>query len=57
MGQISPKMFEAISLGTVLVMFEGKYSNILKPDLHYISLKKDFFLCKFSLAISFSFFK
>jgi hypothetical protein len=41
-GQISPKMFEAIILGTVLVMYEGKYSDILIPDVHYISIKKDY---------------
>ena len=42
MNQISPKMFEAIALKTALVLFEGSYSGILKPDVHYISLKKDF---------------
>lgn len=41
-GQISPKMFEAINCKTVLVLFEGNYSNILVPDIHYISLKEDF---------------
>ena len=41
-GQISPKMFEAIKLKTVLIMFEGRYSEILKPNIHYISLKKDY---------------
>ena len=42
---LSPKMFEAISAGTVLVMLEGDdlcYSGILKPDIHYIPLKKDY---------------
>jgi len=42
MNQISPKMFEAIALKTALILFEGEYSGILKPDTHYISLKKDF---------------
>ena len=43
MGQISPKMFEAIMLGTVLVMYEGDYyPGILIPDVHYIVLKKDY---------------
>jgi hypothetical protein len=42
MNQISPKMFEAIALKTALILFEGEYSGILKPDVHYISLKKDF---------------
>ena len=38
----SPKMFEAISLGTVLVMYPGNYAGILKKDIHYIELQKDF---------------
>ena len=43
MGQISPKMFEAIMLGTVLVMYEGHYyPGFLIPDVHYIVLKKDY---------------
>jgi hypothetical protein len=50
MNQISPKMFEAIALKTALVLFEGSYSGILKPDLHYISLKKDFSNLKQVLA-------
>lgn len=41
-GQVSPKMFEAISVGTVLVMYEGSYMNIFKPGIHYIELKKDY---------------
>lgn len=42
MNQISPKIFEAIRLRTVLVLFEGEYSGVVKPDLHYLPLKKDF---------------
>ena len=42
MNQISPKIFEAISLKTVLILYEGNYSGILEPDRHYIMLKKDF---------------
>lgn len=42
MNQISPRIFEAIALKTVLVLFEGNYSGVLVPDRHYISLKKDF---------------
>lgn len=42
MNQIAPKMFEAIALGTALILFEGDYSGILKPWKHYIPLKKDF---------------
>lgn len=40
--QISPKIFEAISVGTVLIMYEDNYSYILKPNIHYISLNKDY---------------
>lgn len=40
---VSPKMFEAIALKTVLIMFEGNYSDgLLKPNIHFIPLKKDF---------------
>jgi len=42
MNQVSPKIFEAISLGTALILFEGDYSHVVKPNEHYISLKKDF---------------
>ena len=39
---ISPRCFEAASLGTVLVLYPGTYSGILKRDKHYIGLEKDF---------------
>jgi hypothetical protein len=42
MNQISPKIFEAIRLRTALILFEGNYSGVVKPDEHYIPLKKDF---------------
>ena len=42
MNQISPKIFEAIRLRTALILFEGNYSGVVKPDIHYIPLKKDF---------------
>jgi hypothetical protein len=42
MNQISPKIFESIAAKTALILYEGAYSNILKPDIHYIPLKKDF---------------
>lgn len=41
MNQISPKIFEAISLKTALVLFEGSYSGVLANE-HYIELQKDF---------------
>lgn len=42
MNQISPKIFEAISLRTGLVLFEGTYSGVIEANEHYIPLKKDF---------------
>jgi glycosyltransferase involved in cell wall biosynthesis len=41
MNQISPKIFEAIRLHVALVLFEGEYSSVVQPGLHYIPLKKD----------------
>ena len=40
--EVSPKMFEAVCLGTVLVMYPGNYAGIFKKDIHYIELQKDF---------------
>jgi hypothetical protein len=42
MGQISPRMFEAASLGTPMILYEGRYSGVLEPWKHYIPLAKDF---------------
>lgn len=42
MNQISPRIFEAIRLRTALVLFEGEYSGVVKPDVHFIPLAKDF---------------
>ena len=42
MNQVSPKIFEAIRLRTALVLFEGAYSDVVKPDLHFIPLRKDY---------------
>ncbi|MBA2648880.1 MAG: hypothetical protein H0U75_04625 [Legionella sp.] len=42
LNQISPRCFEAIALKTVLILYEGEYSNILIPERHYIVLKKDY---------------
>jgi len=41
MNQVSPRIFEAIASRTALVLFEGNYSGVVTPGLHYISLKKD----------------
>jgi hypothetical protein len=39
---ISPRHFEAAVLRVCQILFEGEYSGILKPMVHYIPLKKDF---------------
>jgi len=39
---LSPRHFEAAAFKTCQILFEGEYSGILKPNVHYISLKKDF---------------
>jgi hypothetical protein len=41
MNQVSPRIFEAIASRTVLVLFEGSYSSVVTPGVHFISLKKD----------------
>jgi hypothetical protein len=41
MNQVSPRVFEAIASRTVLVLFEGEYSGVIRPEEHYISLKKN----------------
>ncbi len=42
MNQISPKVYEAASLKTALILFEGEHSGVVEPNKHYIPLKKDF---------------
>jgi hypothetical protein len=42
MGQISPRMFESIALGTALVLLDGNYSGVMRPDVDYIRVEKDF---------------
>jgi len=39
---ISSRHFEAIGTNTCQILLEGRYNDILKADVHYISLKKDF---------------
>lgn len=40
-GQISPRHIEAAYTRTLQVLFEGEYSGLLKPWIHYVPLKKD----------------
>jgi hypothetical protein len=42
MGQVSPRVFEAAAMRTPMILFEGRYSGVLTPEVHYIALKKDF---------------
>ena len=39
---ISPRHFEASAFKICQILFEGNYSGILQPMIHYIPLKKDF---------------
>lgn len=39
---ISPRHFEAAALGTCQLLFEGSYSGVMKPMVHYIPIAKDF---------------
>lgn len=39
---ISPRHFEAAALRVCQILFEGEYSGIMRPLVHYIPLKKDF---------------
>jgi len=41
-NQMSPNLFEAIRVRTALVLFEGSYSGVIRPNEHFIPLKKDF---------------
>jgi hypothetical protein len=41
LNQISPRSFEAAALGTLMLLYPGHYSGILKPWRHYVPLEKD----------------
>jgi hypothetical protein len=42
MKVISPRVFESAAYGNVLVQHEGDYAGMLRPDEHYISVRKDY---------------
>jgi hypothetical protein len=48
---ISPRHFEAAAFRICQVMFEGQYSGVLAPMVHYVPLKKDFSNFKEVVAI------
>jgi hypothetical protein len=39
---VSPRVFEAAALGTAMVNFVGRYSDVIEPWTHYVPLEKDF---------------
>jgi hypothetical protein len=39
---VSPRVFEAAALGTAMINFSGRYSDIIEPWTHYVPLEKDF---------------
>jgi hypothetical protein len=41
MNQVSPRIFEMAASCTVMILYEGSYSNIIQPNIHYLPLKKD----------------
>lgn len=42
LAQISPRVFEAMCLRSLCILYEGNYSGVLEPNVHYLPLKKDF---------------
>jgi len=40
-AQISPRVFEAIALRTLVVAYPGRYSDVIQPWRHYIPLDKN----------------
>ena len=39
---ISPRHFEAAAARSCQILYEGHYSGVMEPDVHYIPLRKDF---------------
>jgi hypothetical protein len=39
---ISPRVFEAAAVGTAMINFPGRYSDVIEPWTHYVPLEKDF---------------
>ncbi len=38
---ISPRVFEAAALRTLMIMYPGEYSGVVTPGRHYVELKRD----------------
>ena len=41
LAQVSPRVFEAIALRTLIIAYPGRYSGVMQPWRHYIPLQKD----------------
>ena len=39
--KITPRIFDAATLRTLMINYEGAYSHILEPGRHYVALRKD----------------
>ena len=39
---ISPRHFEAAAFRCCQVLYEGRYSGLLRPEIHYLPLRRDF---------------
>jgi spore maturation protein CgeB len=39
---ISSRHFDAIGTGTVQILLQGRYNDILTPDVHYLAIASDF---------------
>lgn len=39
---ISPRIFEVTACANTMVLYEGRYAGCIHPDVHYISVKKDY---------------
>jgi len=39
---LSPRHFECAAMDVCQILFEGEYSGVMSPGVHYIELKKDF---------------
>ncbi len=41
MNQVSPRIFEMAAACTIMILYEGTYSGVIQPNIHYFPLKRD----------------
>lgn len=41
-GQVSARIFECAAMMTPMILYKGRYSDVIEPFEHYIPLEKDF---------------